>query len=130
MPTIRVDANLRQVETRLRKFSDGLDLRPFWSELGERLADEAQRRWPLKRRTGKLRKSLTWAGTKLGAGGIFESSPDRLAIGTSIFYSRFSQFGTKRQKARPLIHVNEADASTRLGEWARERATASGLEVD
>ena len=35
MPTIRVDANLGQVETRLRRFSDGLlDWRPFWSELG------------------------------------------------------------------------------------------------
>ena len=127
---LRVDANLGQVETRLRRFSDGLDLRPFWRELGETLADEAQARWPLKRRTGKLRKSLTWAGTKLGAGGIFEASPDRLTFGSSVFYSRFAQFGTRKQRATPLIHVNEADTSTRLGEWARARAVAAGLEVD
>ena len=129
MPTIRVDANLGQVETRLRRFSDGLDLRPFWRELGETLADEAQARWPLRRRTGTLRRSLVWSGNRLGRGGVFESSPDRLAIGTSIFYARFAQFGTKRQKATPLIHVDEADASTRLTAWARGRAVAAGLEV-
>ena len=33
----------------------------FWRELGETLADDAQARWPLRRRTGKLRASLTWA---------------------------------------------------------------------
>ena len=38
--------------------------------LSEHLADEAQRRWPLRRRTGKLRKSLTWRGNGLGRGGV------------------------------------------------------------
>ena len=130
MPTIRVDANLGQVETRLRRFSDGLDLRPFWSELGERLAAESQARWPLRRRSGRLRESLRWAGKKLGRGGVFEASPDRLAFGSEIFYARFAQFGTRKQRATPLIHVNEDDVGTRLTAWARERATASGLEVD
>ena len=35
-----------------------LDLRPFWAELGADLARVSQERWPLRRRTGKLRKSL------------------------------------------------------------------------
>ena len=128
---LRIDANLGQVETRLRRFSDGLDdLRPFWRELGAHLADEAQRSWPLRRRSGRLRRSLTWAGSRLGRGGVYEASPDRLAFGTSVFYGRFHQFGAKHTPRRPLIHVDEADTSTRLGEWARGRATAAGLEVD
>ena len=130
MPTIKLDVDgLRQADAALRRFSDGLDLRPFWRELGERLAAEAQARWPLRRRSGRLRESLRWAGTKLGAGGIFEASPDRLAFGSSVFYGRFHQFGAKHTPRRPLIHVNEADTSTRLGEWARDRARAAGLEV-
>ena len=119
MPTIRVDANLRQVETRLRRFSDGLDLRPFWRELGETLADEAQRRWPLRRKTGRLRESLRWAGKKLGRGGVFEASPDQARVWERDFLFEIrAAFGTRKQRATPLIHVNEADASTRLGEWA------------
>ena len=130
MPTIRVDANLRQVETRLRRFSDGLDLRPFWRELGAHLAAQAQARWPLRRRSGRLRTSLTWAGSKLGRGGVFEASPDRLQFGSSIFYGRFFQFGAKYTPRRPLVHVDAADVGTRLTEWAKARAVAAGLEVD
>ena len=57
------------------------DLRPFWSELDEDLADTAQARWPLRRRTGKLRRSLTWRGETLGRGGVFEPTPDRFVNG-------------------------------------------------
>ena len=81
------------------------DWRPFWSQLGEHLADEARRRWPLKRRTGKLRKSLVWHGDRLGRGGVFEAANDRLRFGTNVFYGRFPQSGTKRQRMTPLIHV-------------------------
>ena len=131
MPIIKLDVDgLRQADAALRRFGAGLsDWRPYWAQLGERLADEAQRRWPLRRKTGRLRESLVWSGKGLGRGGVFEASPDRLAIGTSIFYARFAQFGTRKQRATPLIHVDEADASTRLTEWAKARAEASGLEI-
>ena len=105
------------------------DLRPFWRELGKDLADESQRRWPLRRRTGRLRRSLTWAGSRLGRGGVFESDPDRLRFGSAVFYGRFSQFGTKTQRARPLIHVNEPQHTAQLDGWLRQRAEAAGLEV-
>ena len=57
------------------------------------------------------RTSLTWARGTLGRGGVFESSPNQLTFGTNVFYSRFSQYGTKRQRQRTLIHVDEADAT-------------------
>ena len=120
-----------QADSSLRRFSSQVDdLRPFWRELGRDLADDAQRRWPLRRRTGRLRESLMWAGDRLGRGGIFESDPDRLRFGTAIFHSRFAQHGTKRQRARPLIHVDEAQHGEQLDSWLRARAAASGLEVN
>ena len=118
------DGKLRQFAARI------IDLRPFWSELGEHLADEAQRRWPLRRRSGKLRTSLTWHGDRLGKHGVFESSPDRLTFGSAVFYGRFAQAGTKRQRMTPLVHVDEADASSRFPAWLRDRAAAAGLEVE
>ena len=114
----------------LTRLADGVsDLRPFWAELGRSLADESQRRWPLKRRSGRLRRSLTWAGDRLGRGGVFETSPDALRFGSAVFYSRFFQHATKRRPARPLIHVNEQDHAEQLSTWLRERAAAAGLEV-
>ena len=129
--TLRVDVSgLEKADAATRQFADSiLDLTPFWRELGAHLADESQRRWPLKRRSGRLRRSLTWAGSKLGRGGVFESSPDRLLFGSSIFYSRYTQYGTKRQRARPLIFVDETDTSKRLATWLRARAEQSGLEI-
>ena len=123
-------SGLSKADRALRRFSAQLDdLRPFWRELGEHLADTAQSRWPLKRQSGWLRESLVWQGGKIGRRGIFEAAPDRLAFGTSLFYGRFSQGGTKRQRQRTLIHVDEADANTRLSEWTKVRARAAGLEV-
>ena len=131
MPTLKIDVDgLRQADAGLRRFGAGvLDLRPFWRLLGETLADEAQRRWPLRKRSGRLRRSLTWAGSRLGRGGIFETAPDRLRFGTAVFYGRFSQFGTKRQQARPIVHIDEAQHAALLRTWLQARATAAGLEV-
>ena len=131
MPILKLDVDgLRQADAGLRRFGAGLlDWRPYWRLLGETLADEAQRRWPLKRRSGRLRKSLTWAGSRLGRFGVFETAPDRLRFGSSIFYSRFSQIGTKRQKARALIYIDEAQHTELLRTWLQARATAAGLEV-
>ena len=128
-PTIHVKG-LAESDKALREFAAGVeDWRAFWLELGEHLADTAQARWPLRRRSGKLRKSLVWSGQRLGRGGIFEASPNRLEFGTSLFYSRFAQYGTKKQQATPLIHVDETDIGQRLALWAKSRAAAAGLVV-
>ena len=126
---LKVDG-ITAADSGLRRLSAEIaDLRPFWAQLGRGLADEAQRRWPLRRRTGRLRRSLTWAGAGLSRGGIFESDPDRLRFGTAIFYSRFAQHGTKRQRARQLIHIDESQHAAQLDSWLRARAKMSGLEV-
>ena len=132
MPTPTTNVSVtRDADRRLRTFAKHLEtLVPFWREFAKHLADEAQRRWPLRRRTGKLRTALTWRRDKLGRGGVYEPTANRLAFGSSLFYSRFSQYGTTRQRTTPLIHVNEDDARTRLSDWMRARAEASGLEVD
>ena len=122
---------LTQADRALRKFGATVEnWRPFWSQLGESLATETQRRWPLRRRSGRLRESLHWTGSRLGRGGVFESSPDRLTFGSSIFYSRFSQYGTKQQRARPLIHVNEKQHTELLRAWLVARAQPAGVEVE
>ena len=80
---IHVDPPLETTTKNLATYSELVsDLRPFWDQLGRALADESQRRWPLKRRTGALRASLTWAGNRLGARGTFESTRDRLVYGS------------------------------------------------
>ena len=128
MATLRIDVSgLPEVDRGLKGLADGVsDLRPFWAELGERLADTAQSRWPLRRRSGKLRKSLVWAGDRLGRGGIFESDPDRLTFGSSVFYARFHQDGARNLRRRPLIHVNDQEHVEQLSGWLRSR---SALEV-
>ena len=84
MPTFKVDVSgLKTADRGLKRlFASVSDLRPFWRELGQTLADEAQRRWPLKRRSGALRESLTWAGKGLGRGGVFVTDKDRLQFAT------------------------------------------------
>ena len=131
MPTLHVKVGgLAEGDRTLRRFSAQLaDLRPFWRELGETLADATQARWPLRRRTGRLRKSLVWRGDTLGPRGIFESSPDRLKFGSAVFYGRFAQSGTKRQRATPLIHVDAKAHSEQLATWLRDRAASAGLRV-
>ena len=131
MPILRVGVTgLTQADTSLRKFAATiLDLRGFWSELGEALSDETQRRWPLRRRSGRLRASLVWAGGRLGRFGVYEASPDRLTFGTTVFYGRFSQVGTKKQPRRPLIHIDESQHAELLTGWLLARAARAGLEV-
>ena len=129
-PAIRVDIDptLQKVDRDLATFAAlTSDLRPFWAELGQALADESQERWPLRRRSGRLRRSLKWSGDGLGRGGIFKTRPDRLLYGTRIPYAAFSQVGTARQPARALIHVDEDDISERLSAWSVELARAAGF---
>ena len=125
------ETGVRESEIRLGTFAADLgDLRPFWAQLGESLATETQSRWPLRKRSGRLRRSLRWAGSRLAKGGIFESSPDRLAFGSSIFNSRFHQYGAKHTPRRPLIHVDEKQHTDQLTTWLQDRAKSSGLEVN
>ena len=127
---ISVDPPLEKVDRDLATFARlTADLRPFWAELGRSLADETERRWPLKRKSGRLRRSLTWARGRLGRGGIYRSRPDRLIFGTRLFYADFSQRGTTRQATRELIHVREDEITTRLTAWAVDRAKQAGLEA-
>ena len=117
-------------DSQLRRFAASVeDLRPFWRELGRGLAETIDARWPLRRHSGRLRRSLAWAGDRLGRGGIFESSPDRLRFGSTLFYGRFAQYGTRRQRATPLIHVDADQHADQLSSWLRARAAASGLEI-
>ena len=130
MLRVKVNNGIAQSDSGLRKFAASVeDLRPFWAQLGRGLADEAQRRWPLRRRTGKLRQSLQWAGNGLGRGGVYLPTPDSLQFGSEVFYSRFWQFGTKRHAARPLIHVDAGRHSSQLSSWLRARAESGGLEI-
>ena len=129
--TLQVAPSLDNSDSRLSKFGAAFtDLTTFWPSLAERLADDAQSRWPLQRRTGKLRRPLTWIGKRLGRAGVYKPSRDWLVFGTNLFYARFAHHGTQRQRETPLVHVNEADITKRLTEWARERAVAAGLEVE
>ena len=105
------------------------DFTPIWPQVAESLANTAQQRWPLKRRSGALRESLRWTGRGLGKGGIYRASSDALTIGSRVFYSGFSQYGAKHQPARKLLTVDENDTTKRLEAWARSCAAAAGLTV-
>ena len=121
---------IESAQNSLHTFAESAnDLRPFWPRFAKGLADTAQARWPLRRKTGRLRQSLTWRGNRLGRFGIYEPDPDRLRFGSAVFYGRFFQYGTKRQRARELIHVAPDAPGAQLDVWLRERATAAGLEV-
>ena len=101
----------------------------FWPTLAEAIAGKAQSSWPLRRRSGRLRRSLTWSGKGLGKGGIYAADPDALVIGTGVFYARFSHHGTVNQRRRELLAVDETDTAKRLEKWARDRVQGAGLEV-
>ena len=72
-PTFRVGVSgLSEGDRALRTFAAGVqDWRGFWRILGQSFSDEAQARWPLRRRTGKLRRSLVWRGDRLGPARYF-----------------------------------------------------------
>ena len=129
MTTFRIDADgLGQAEAGLRKFVAELtDLRPFWSRLGRALADDTQSRWPLRRRSGRLWRSLIWTGNRLGRGSIYRARQDRLTFGTHVFYSSYHQRGAKHLPVRQLVRVDPDDIAGRLDGWAIERARAAGF---
>ena len=128
--SVSVNPSLDEPSASLDAFARALvDLSSFWPGLAESLADESQARWPLRRRTGRLRESLRWAGTRLGEEGIYKPTRDALVFGTSTFYSAFHHLGVGRLRKRELLHVDTDDTTKRLEAWASSRATAAGLEV-
>ena len=125
---VDIDPTLQKVDRDLGTYAALVsDMRPFWELLGRSLADETERRWPLRRRSGRLRRSLSWAGSRLGRGGIYQPKRDRLIYGSRLFYGHFSQVGTKHQAKRPLIHVDETAIAARLSGWAVDRAKRAGF---
>lgn len=58
---------------------------------------------PILTRTGKLRESLRWGGSGLGASGIFEPQPSFVVAGTAIPYASAHQTGTPKMVARPFL---------------------------
>ena len=108
------------------------DWRPFWSELGEHLADTAQARWPLRRRSGKLRKSLVWSRRqRLGPWRHFRGIRKSARIRErTVFYSGNSRnTAPNKQQAdgRCCIRIDETDIGQRLALWAKSRAAAAGI---
>ena len=72
----------------------------------------------------RLRKSLVWARFAVRPGRCVRvESRISCTFGTNVFYSRFAQTGTKRQRATPLIHIDEAQHSEQLTTWLRDRAS-------
>ena len=70
------------------------DLSEFWPAVGRSIADQTQAAWPLKRRSGRLRRSLSWSARGgLGKAGIYEAKSDSLVIGSSLFLRQFSPAG-------------------------------------
>ena len=129
MLSVKIEG-LGQADTGLRKFAAQVDdLRAFWPRFAKGLADESQRLWPLRRKTGRLRQSLTWRGNRLGRFGIYEPNPDRLRFGSAVFYARYPQTGARKQRKTPLINIDEKQHGEQLAEWLRGRAAAAGLEV-
>ncbi len=129
MLSVKIEG-LGQADTGLRKFAAQVDdLRAFWPRFAKGLADESQRLWPLRRKTGRLRQSLTWRGNRLGRFGIYEPDPDRLRFGSAVFYARYPQTGARKQRKTPLINIDEKQHGEQLAEWLRGRAAAAGLEV-
>ena len=109
--TLRVDVSkgLRTADAvACVEFADrrSSDLTPFWRAVGQTpwLDRKRNRRWPFKRRrSGRLRRVFDLGrDSKLGRGGVFESSPDRLLFGTNVFYSAIiHQHGAKRLPGAP-----------------------------
>ena len=133
MPTTTTNVSVtRDADRRLRKFAKHLEnLTPFWATLAEHLADDAQARWPLRDGT-PARSESRWSGAGHAWAGAASMNPPLIAwrLERVCFTAGLRSTGRRRQRKTPLIHVDADDARTRLSDWMRARAEASGLEVD
>lgn len=73
---------------------------------------------PILSATGRLRDSLAWSGTGIGAEGIFEATPGYVQFGTTVPYAGAHQHGTKRMPKRTfLIQPDPAVFAPLLKQW-------------
>ena len=103
-----------------------------WKPLADSTVRERERlgyggAHPILQRKGELRESLTIRG---GVGNVFEVSPDRLRVGTSLFFAFFHQDGTQKMPARPLVGVSRQRRSAikqRLVEFVNATVARAGF---
>lgn len=103
-----------------------------WKPLAESTVAERTRlgyggEHPILQRTGALRESLATRGAP---GNVFEVAPDRLQVGTSLFFAFFHQGGTKKMPARPIVGVSWQRRSAivqRLVEFVNSQVKAAAL---
>ena len=132
MPIIKLDVDgLRQADAALRRIRGGA--------LG--LATLLGSAWRTAR--GRSTKTLAVAAqnrtvARIAVDGPVPSSgravflrhhPTGSRLGADFLRTISRNSGPESSGRHPLIHVDEADTSTRLGEWAKARAEASGLEI-
>lgn len=115
-----------------------------WAQLSPRYAAWKAKRYPGKtilRRTDRLMTSLTWTGASLATSeGIAIMTPDSATFGTSVFYGRFHQRGTRKMRQRRILYLpTSPDPRVTLGKmlqrWAQDwfgglvRSTAMPVAV-
>jgi phage gpG-like protein len=73
--------------------------------------------------TGALQDSLTWSGTEVGPGGIFDTTENYVRVGTTIPYGKYLQEGTSKMVARPFLPApNPAVFAPILKSWLLKAA--------
>ena len=92
-----------------------------WAPLSPAYAAWKRRHFPGRTilvRTGRLRESVKWNGTGLGAGGIFEAEPGFAIAGTSVPYGRAHMDGRSNMPARPFLPAPDPTVfAPLLREW-------------
>lgn len=113
----------------------GVFTRKMWPQLAaSTVADRLRLGYggtnPILQRTGALALSLEPGGP----GNVFQTTPNSLTIGTSIWYAGFHQKGAPRAHipARPIVGISFARRSLivrTLGDYVREQARQQGFDV-
>ena len=75
-----------------------------WAPLAPSTIREKQRlgygAMPIMWRTGALAESLTDKGA---AGNVFQAGADYVVVGSTLFYAKYHQFGSRKQKLRTTV---------------------------
>lgn len=102
-----------------------------WAPLSPKYRVWKQRHYPgqpILVREGRLRESVRWGGTGLGAGGIFQAERQFVVAGTAIPYGQFHQTGTSRMPARPFLPTPDpAVFAPLMKEWLLRNAKSGKL---
>ena len=124
---------IKRAARSLRRASQ--DWRPFWSELGEHLADDGPIALAATPTAHGKAQHARWSGaeTRLGPGRYLRvESENRLEFGSAKFStadSRNTAPNKQQADGRCCIRIDEIDIGQRLALWAKSRAAAAGLEV-